>query len=364
MARQGSGLYLRGKVWMLDFRHQSTRHVIKIGKSISRSVAAEIANVKRAAILKGEAGIGRKRKDLAFEEARDRFLEAAEVSTKPRTLRVYKQHCVQLSKSFEGKRLGQITALDVERHKMMRAKSGARVCANREVACLRNIFNTCIRTNVFEGSNPALCGKVHGIKKIKESAGRTVTLEQAEEARVLSHCPEPLRSLVVVGLNTGVRIAAEALSLQWKSVDLRRKTLTVESAHAKNNKARTIPLNQPAIESLGALKAASRSEFVFCQPNGRPYVQVEKPFRAALRAANAYRKGVGLHVLRHTWATRMVEAGCDLRTLMDLGGWSSLAMVQRYTHTGQHRAAVDRLAEFHNAFHNNVISLPTETACG
>ena len=39
MARRGDGLYLRGKVWYLDFRHDGMRHVVKLGKNISRTVA-------------------------------------------------------------------------------------------------------------------------------------------------------------------------------------------------------------------------------------------------------------------------------------------------------------------------------------
>lgn len=42
--------------------------------------------------------------------------------------------------------------------------------------------------------------------------------------------------------------------------------------------------------------------------------------------------GLNIHCLRHTFASRFVEAGGDLTLLMALGGWSSLAMVQRYSH--------------------------------
>ena len=67
MARRGEGIYLRGRTWWLDFVHQGQRHVERIGKNINRTAASEIAQVKRAAILKGEAGIGRKRADLTFD---------------------------------------------------------------------------------------------------------------------------------------------------------------------------------------------------------------------------------------------------------------------------------------------------------
>jgi site-specific recombinase XerD len=42
--------------------------------------------------------------------------------------------------------------------------------------------------------------------------------------------------------------------------------------------------------------------------------------------------------LRHSWASRAVEAGADLVLLQHLGGWSSLAMVSRYSHFRQERA--------------------------
>ncbi len=60
MAIKGDGLYLRGKTWYLDCRLNGARHVVRLGKGITRSVAGEIATVQRGAILKGEAGIGRK----------------------------------------------------------------------------------------------------------------------------------------------------------------------------------------------------------------------------------------------------------------------------------------------------------------
>ena len=53
--------------------------------------------------------------------------------------------------------------------------------------------------------------------------------------------------------------------------------------------------------------------------------------------------GLNIHALRHTWASRMVEAGADLKLLMALGGWSSLVMVQRYSHHRPERA-VDGIA--------------------
>ena len=53
MARRGDGLYQRGKTWWLDFTHRGERHVVRLGRNISRTVAGELARVQRAAVLKG-----------------------------------------------------------------------------------------------------------------------------------------------------------------------------------------------------------------------------------------------------------------------------------------------------------------------
>ena len=53
-------------------------------------------------------------------------------------------------------------------------------------------------------------------------------------------------------------------------------------------------------------------------------------FEAACRRANLER--VTPHTTRHTFATRLVQNGVDLRTVQELGGWSSLRMLERYAH--------------------------------
>ena len=77
MARRGDALYLRNKTWWLDFRHNGTRHVVRLGKGISRSVAGELARVTRGGILKNEVGIGRNKKYAKFEKAKQAFLDWA-----------------------------------------------------------------------------------------------------------------------------------------------------------------------------------------------------------------------------------------------------------------------------------------------
>lgn len=52
--------------------------------------------------------------------------------------------------------------------------------------------------------------------------------------------------------------------------------------------------------------------------------------------------------MRHTFASRLVMAGVDLRTVQELGGWSDLSLVQRYSHLapGHKAEAIERIAQF------------------
>src|SRR5690242_1189559 len=91
MARRGDGIYLRGRTWWLDFTHRGERHVVRLGKNISRTVAGELARVQRAAILKAEAGIGGpKGKDPLFNDAAKEFTAWSDTNRKARTAQDYR----------------------------------------------------------------------------------------------------------------------------------------------------------------------------------------------------------------------------------------------------------------------------------
>jgi integrase len=212
MARRGDGIYLRGKTWWLDFMHDGRRHVARLGKDINRTVAGELARVQRAAVLKGEAGIGRKRADIGFDEAKKTFLEWAAANKRRRTVRTYRQCLEALARSFAGKRLSAISAFDVERHKRARIEAGVRVMVNREREVLRALYNRCREWGKYEGGNP-----VATVKAIRESAGRLRFLDPDEEAALLAACREPLRSMALVGLYAGLRLLSEGLTLRLAS---------------------------------------------------------------------------------------------------------------------------------------------------
>jgi integrase len=148
---------------------------------------------------------------------------------------------------------------------------------------------------------------------------------------------------VLVGIHAGVRIASEALTLRWENVDLKKKTLTVAAPYAKNKESRMIPLNSKLQAALEKVRGTSQGQLVFTGPDGKPLKRMRKDFEKACGKAGL--RDVTPHTLRHTFGSRLVMAGVDLRTVQELGGWKDLKMVQRYSHlSDDHKAkAVEKL---------------------
>ena len=188
----------------LDCNINGTRHQKRLGKGITRSVALEIAQVQRGAILKGELGIGKKAKDLAFDEARKKFEAWATASKKAGTARAYGECLRRLAESFSGKRLSQISSFLVEGHKQRGFTDGARVRANRELAVLKSLFNRCREWKLYEAENP-----VRAVKLTKEPRQRLRFLEVGEEAAYSpsapSHCGRSSWSAPTVGSGSRAR---------------------------------------------------------------------------------------------------------------------------------------------------------------
>jgi site-specific recombinase XerD len=78
------------------------------------------------------------------------------------------------------------------------------------------------------------------------------------------------------------------------------------------------------------MKRASTSDYVFVGRGGERLRSIRNAFETACKEAGLHE--VSPHTLRHTFASRLAMAGVDARTIQDLGGWKTLALVERYSH--------------------------------
>jgi len=171
---------------------------------------------------------------------------------------------------------------------------------------------------------------------------RVAMLTEGERRRLLAayspHAACPALLLADQGMRT-----QEVLRLDWRDVTFATETLRAGvrrgGAKTKTRRGRPVPMTQRVFMLLwGMWHAAGQPEAgpVFLSSRGKPYEDTSDKGGNPLRSAHATAcKAAGIrdfrvHDLRHDWAARMVMAGVDLFTLMKIGGWSSLAMVERY----------------------------------
>jgi site-specific recombinase XerD len=140
---------------------------------------------------------------------------------------------------------------------------------------------------------------------------------------------------------SGLRIS-EALSLNVHSVDVRSNTLRITG---KGGKQRIVPLGAKSLEALRAYSlvraefgAASTEQALFLTSKGTPLgaSQAWRIINKAMQGITESRKK-SPHVLRHSFATHLIDNGADLQAVSDMLGHASLSTTQVYTHVSVER---------------------------
>lgn len=182
------------------------------------------------------------------------------------------------------------------------------------------------------------------VKRRREDNGRVRYLTADEEIRlravIASKYPQHMPELDIA-LNTGLR-RGEQYALTWEDVDFARKMLTV--SQTKNGETRHIRLNRAALAGFDQLfRSSPGSGYVFTSRLGERLLKGRHWFEPAIREARV--SGFTWHCLRHTFASRLVMSGVDLRTVQQLMGHKTIQMTVRYAHLApEHQlAAVEKL---------------------
>ena len=318
------GIYLRGKSWYYDFMHKGVRYAGSVGP-VSRTIAKEEFARKKAAAVEGRLNPLRPRKSPLFKEFAEGFINHKRAVLRSTSAARIEYALKPLRQRFALKRLNNISTFEIEKYRRDRKDKGRTdATINRELQTLRHLFNKALAWEEVE-HNP-----MRGVKLKREENARVRFLTREEEDRLLEACGESLRAIVTAALNTGFR-RSELLSLTWPDVDFDRGLITVQAAYAKNGERRSIPINRELRWVLEQLKAkAGDSTQVFLNTFGKPYKLVSTVFDEAVERAGM--EDFHFHDLRHTFASRLVMAGVDLRTVQVLMAHKTINMTLRYSH--------------------------------
>lgn len=196
--------------------------------------------------------------------------------------------------------------------------------------------------------------KIARVRVRKHEGERIAYLTKIEADRLIAGYNPHARDVALTLRYQGFR-TQEALRLDWRQVDWRRRTIFVMGtaeqgvARTKSRQGRTTPMHRRVRVALylsWRRRGRPTRGPVFLSSRKVPYADTRDKGGNPLKRAHATAceaakiTGFRVHDWRHHWAAHMVMSGCDLYTLMRLGGWSSLDMVQRYA-----AVSIDHMAE-------------------
>ena len=314
----------KSTVWYYDFVHKGIRYTGLGGTKKSqcqRTQAKVLESILNETYEHTQGVQNPKFKDCAFE-----YLEEYSKVEK-KSWKRDQQLINNLNRFFKSKHISQINQSSISGYKIFRKKEkAAPATINRELACLRQIFNMAIEKK-YAIKNP-----INQKMFLKEPPGRTRFLTKEEIKVLLENCDDHIRPVVITALNTGMRLG-EILNLTWNCVFLENVIdgPFLEIPVSKSGKKRFIPLNHTMIELFTKLKSdLNESKFVFLKKSGDRISRLERQFKKALE--NADIKDCTFHTTRHSFASHFLMSGGDLFTLKELLGHSTMEMVQRYSH--------------------------------
>jgi integrase/recombinase XerC len=212
---------------------------------------------------------------------------------------------------------------------------------NRKIATLRSYYNFLLRRKAIT-SDPML--KIKALKtdrslpKFVEEKPMQTMLDDIEFSNDFAGLRDKLVLELLYG--TGMRLA-ELIGLKIGDINLYNHTLTVLG---KRNKHRVIPINKSLVEAI-TIYLKNREEVIIENPENKDnhYLILTDTGTQAYpmfiqRLVKRYLSLVtsleqrSPHVLRHTFATHLLNRGADLNAIKDLLGHTSLAATQVYTH--------------------------------
>ena len=277
---------------------------------------------------------------------RDRELEAflalLAARRSPRTVDAYRRDLARLS-AFLGKPISNATVDELERYTaQLRADGLAATTIARRTAASRTFFRHLQLLGV-RGDNPAA-----ELKLPRRARKLPRTLSPGEAERLIAAAngvtPRALRDRALVELlyGAGLRVS-EAVGLEKGGVDLDDRLVRVTG---KGGKERVVPVGRPAVDALRRYLARGRPYldrrhrpelFLNAKGGGLTRTGAFLILRRLAEVAGLEPGRVHPHLLRHSFATHLLEGGADLRSVQELLGHADLGTTELYTHVSDRR---------------------------
>jgi len=226
---------------------------------------------------------------------------------------------------FGDKALSEITLQDIERFKGKLAQEVSPKTVDHHIGLLKTIYNKAIQWGKTE-ANPTKDAKL-----FRRNNQRVRFLSDEEEAKLKAVFDPRFWHFVELAIHTGMR-RGEMFNLRWADTNFQTRIITIP--RSKSGETRHIPMNDRTVEILRGLPSRMKSEWVFPSLTGATPMGGDnfskRVFNPAVKKAGI--ENFRWHDLRHTFASRLVMKGNDLRTVQELMGHKDITMTLRYSH--------------------------------
>ncbi len=310
-------IFRKGKkgTYYVDIRHpDGSRERKSLGTKDEKIARAIAGDMEKEVLFQEHFGTV---PPYPFEDALFRYAEHLKRRNQDGFDKHTKYHVELLWGRFDGLHCHEITFGRIQDFIDERGDEVSLGTVQKEIGMLKACLNRAYREERL--------AKMPIFPRMKAIQGRYRFLSRDEEARLLKAATSHLRPILIAALDTGGR-RGEILALDWSKVSLDRRTVTF--TQTKNGRDRTVGLTtrlSAALRELGSQKAGP----VFTY-RGKAMAEVTTSFANAVTAAGV--EDFRFHDLRHTFASRLVQAGVSLYKVQTLLGHQTPQMVQRYAH--------------------------------
>jgi integrase/recombinase XerC len=286
---------------------------------------------------------------LGMDGLLERFLTylRAGRNASPYTVKNYRSDIGQFLDYCRAKGVGSIEQIDRSLLRAYLAELDAagyvKASIARRMAELRSFGDFLVREDVLE-RNPF---RTVGAPRIPKRLPQYLTTAELEVLLSVPDTSTPRglrdRAIIEVLYAAGLRVS-ELVGLNVRDVDLAQAQVRVVG---KGGKERIGLLGRPAVRAVSAYLNGGRPELLGQRPTGALWLN-HRGGRLTVRGVAlvldkagrqaGIRTPVSPHVLRHTFATHLLDGGADLRVVQELLGHANLVTTQIYTHVSQSRA--------------------------
>jgi len=240
------------------------------------------------------------------------------------TIELYRGEILQLMRLLKDRSLASLTPNQIKSYLLWLLQ--IRKCSETKVHSTLNALKFCFEQVLYQ---PKIFIEIPRPKK-PYLLPRVIAKEKVADV-IYKNTNIKHRCMLMLAYSAGVRVS-EIVNLKISDIDSKRMTIFI--SRAKGKKDRIVTLSQKLLTELRKYyKEYKPGEFLFEGQRNKQYAvrSVQEVFSKAKINAGIKSKG-GIHTLRHSYATHLLEAGTDIRYIQELLGHNSINTTLRYTH--------------------------------